>query len=104
GSGATESYDTINPANGKVNYKLPIASQAQVDAAVASAKAAAAQPAWKNMLPHVRAQILMRMAELIVERGDDFARLQMQENGKVWSECKAQAASAAATFHYFAAV
>ncbi|NYT58566.1 aldehyde dehydrogenase [Alcaligenaceae bacterium] len=103
-AGGAESFESINPANGQVNYRLPIATQAQVDAAVASAKAAAAQPAWKDMLPHVRAQLLMRMAELIVQNGDEFARLQMQENGKVWAECKAQAASAAATFRYYAAV
>ena len=34
---------------------------------------------------------------------ETFARLQMIENGKVWSECVAQAKSAAATFRYFAA-
>src|SRR5690606_36601085 len=103
-SGASESFESINPANGNVNYRLSIATQAQVDAAVASAKTAAAQPAWKNMLPHARAQLLMRMADLIMEHGDEFARLQMLENGKVWAECKAQAASAASTFRYYAAV
>ena len=33
-----------------------------------------------------------------------LARLQMIENGKVWNECKAQVASAAATFRYYAGV
>src|SRR5690606_5909203 len=44
------------------------------------------------------------MAALIGERGDELARCQMIENGKVWKECKAQASSAAATFRYYAAV
>jgi betaine-aldehyde dehydrogenase len=35
---------------------------------------------------------------------DRFARLQMLENGKVWSECVAQVKSAAATFRYYASV
>ncbi|WP_353147131.1 aldehyde dehydrogenase [Pollutimonas bauzanensis] len=103
-SNPTESFESINPATGEVNYRLSVATALHVDAAVASAKAAAALPSWKEMLPHVRAQILMRIAALIVERGDELAGLQMAENGKVWSECKAQAGSAAATFRYYAAV
>ncbi len=103
-SDAAGHFDSINPADGSLNYRISMASTAHVDEAVASAKAAAAQPAWRNMLPHVRAQLLMRMADLIIQRGEELARCQMLENGKVWSECKAQAGSAAATFRYYAAV
>ena len=97
-----DSFESVNPATGQVNYPISAASGEHIDAAVRSAQAAAAQPAWRDMLPHVRAQLLNRIADGIVARGDDLARLQMMENGKVWSECKAQAASAAATFRYYA--
>lgn len=97
-------FESVNPATGKVNYRLSSASQEHVDAAVQSSAAAAADPAWRDMLPHARAQILHRIAAGIIERADDLARLQMTENGKVWAECKAQAASAAATFRYYAGV
>lgn len=99
-----ENFDSVNPATGEVNFLVSAASMEHVDAAVKSAQAAASDPKWRNMLPHVRAQILQRIAARITERADELARLQMIENGKVWSECKAQAASAAATFRYFAAV
>ncbi|MGB3289393.1 MAG: aldehyde dehydrogenase [Burkholderiaceae bacterium] len=103
-SNSREFFESVNPATGQVNYRVSIASPEHVAAAVAAATAAARQAAWKDMLPHLRAQLLMRIANLIVERSDEFARAQMLENGKVWSECKAQAGSAAATFRYFAAV
>lgn len=99
-----ENFDSVNPATGEVNFLVSSASMDHIDAAVKSAQAAASDPKWRNMLPHVRAQILHRIAARITERADELARLQMIENGKVWSECKAQAASAAATFRYFAAV
>lgn len=99
-----DTFDSINPATGQVNYPISVAGDEHIDAAVTSAQAAAARPEWRNMLPHVRAQLLHRIADGIAARGDDLARLQMLENGKVWSECKAQAASAAATFRYYAAV
>ncbi|MGX9938226.1 aldehyde dehydrogenase [Advenella kashmirensis] len=97
-------FESINPATGQVNYRLSTANKANVDLAVHTAKLAVRQPSWRDMLPHVRAQILNRLAALISERAEDFARLQMLENGKVWTECKNQAASAAATFRYYAGV
>src|SRR5690606_6701557 len=99
-----DSFESVNPATGEVNYLVSSASRDHVEAAVASATAAAADPAWRDMLPHMRALVLNRIAAGIMERAEDLARLQMIENGKVWSECKAQAASAAATFRYYAAV
>jgi len=99
-----DAFESVDPASGKVNYLVSTASAADVDLAVASARQAVQQVAWRDMLPHMRAQILHRMAALISERAEDFARLQMRENGKVWSECKAQAGSAAATFRYYAGV
>ncbi len=98
-----DAFESVNPATGEANYLVSSASRDHVNAAVQSASIAAAKPEWRDMLPHIRAQILNRIAAGITERADDLARLQMIENGKVWSECKAQAASAAATFRYYAA-
>ena len=97
-------FASVNPANGEVNHEVCAADAAQVDRAVHAAAEAAAQRAWRGMLPHVRAGILRRIGEGMLARGEAFARLQMIENGKVWSECVAQVKSAAATFHYFAGV
>jgi betaine-aldehyde dehydrogenase len=55
------------------------------------------------MLPHERARILYRVADLMVERSDLLARCQMVENGKVWKECKNQVMNGAATFRFCAA-
>lgn len=98
-----KTFESINPATGELNFTLSFACPEHVNAAVASAKAAAAG-SWRTMLPHLRAKVLHRIADLMTERADDLARLQMLENGKVWTECKAQAASAAATFRYYASV
>ena len=94
--------DHVNPATGEINYHVCAATEAHVDAAVESAHKAAAKPAWRNMLPHVRAQLLNRIADLMLERSDLLARSQMLENGKVWKECKNQVINGAATFRYFA--
>jgi betaine-aldehyde dehydrogenase len=95
---------SVNPANGEVNYAVCAAAAGHVDSAVAAAHEAAAAPAWREMLPHKRARLLAKLADLIEARGEDFARMQMLENGKVLAECRAQATAAAATFRYYAAV
>jgi betaine-aldehyde dehydrogenase len=92
----------INPATGDVNYEVCGASEAQVNAAVESAHAAASKPAWRNMLPHERARLLHGVADLMMERADLLARCQMMENGKVWKECRNQVTNGAATFRYCA--
>src|SRR5579863_5947462 len=100
----TSSHIThVNPANGEVNYEVCAGTEAHIDAAVNAAHKAASAPAWRNMLPHTRAQLLNRIADLMMERSDLLARCQMLENGKVWKECKNQVINGAATFRFCAA-
>jgi len=99
-----EGFTSVNPATGAINYLIGAASESQVDQAVDAAWQAVRQPAWRDMLPHVRAGILYRIAHGIDQNADELARLQMIENGKVWAECKSQVSSAAATFRYYAGV
>lgn len=79
-------------------------SVSEIGEIVRAADAARRAPAWRDMQPHVRARLLSKVADAIDARADALARLQMLENGKVMSECKAQVASAAATFRYYAGV
>ena len=99
-----ESIASVNPANGQANYQVCAATSRHVDAAVEAARQVAGVRTWEDMLPHKRARLLAKLADLIEARGEGLARTQMRENGKVLAECRAQAASAAATFRYYAAV
>ena len=102
--GGASPIDSVNPADGRINHSVSAAAEADVDAAVATAAKAANSSSWRQMLPHVRARLLSRMAEEIESRTEALARLQMQENGKVLRECRAQANAAAGIFRYYAAV
>lgn len=95
-------FDSVNPATGDINGKIAGAGAADVDRAVRTAKAAQADPAWRDMLPHRRAAILRRIADRIEADADSLARRQMRENGKRLAECREQAAGAAAAYRYFA--
>ncbi|ABM57838.1 aldehyde dehydrogenase [Verminephrobacter eiseniae] len=95
---------SINPATGQTNYEVAAAGPETVDFAVRNAASACADRGWREMLPMQRARILLGIADGIERDGAMLARLQMQENGKVWSECRRQVQSAAATFRYYAGV
>jgi betaine-aldehyde dehydrogenase len=95
---------SINPATGEASHAVCAATVAHVEAAVDAAGRAVSSGAWRSWLPHQRAALLQRVADGMLADVDRLARLQMVENGKVWSECVAQVKSAAATFRYYAGV
>jgi len=101
---AAHAVPSVNPATGATNYEVSSASAEHVDAAVSAAARAAADKSWRTLLPHNRARVIARIADLMEQRSDEFARAQMLENGKVWSECKAQVAAAVGIYRYYAAV
>ncbi len=76
--------DVFNPATGEVTRQVPLASKADVDAAVAAAKAA--YPAWRDTTPLRRARILTRFRELMEAHRQELARLASEEHGKTLAD------------------
>ncbi|MFG2498940.1 aldehyde dehydrogenase family protein [Streptomyces sp. NPDC048441] len=101
--GAGAPADTVDPATGRVLATVHAVSLDEVAEAAQGAAAAAADPRWQGLLPHQRARLLYRTAELIDEAADDLAALQTADTGKALTETRALAGSAAATFRYTAA-
>lgn len=97
-------FESINPANGLVAATLSAATSADVDDAVAAARAAVTAAKWRNMRPHARARLLHRLADVTESAAEELARAQMADNGKTLTECRSQAAGAVGVFRYFAAL
>ena len=100
--GSGEPFVSTNPADGSEIARISAASPADIDSAVAAARAALSNPAWRDLKPHERARLLYRVGELIDADLERLARVQMQDNGKTLKECRQQVASAAGTFRYYA--
>ena len=77
GSGGT--YDHHNPVTGLLQATIPLAGKAEIDLAVARAKAAA--EAWRRWRPEARREALIKLADLIEENVGDFARLAALDGG-----------------------
>ncbi len=76
--GKTE--DVVNPASGETIAEAPLSTKADVDAAVEAARAAF--HGWATTPPGERARALLRMADLVEERGDEIADLESADAGK----------------------
>lgn len=78
--------DVTNPANNTVIAKAPVASDAEVDAAVASAKEAFIT--WREVPVSERARVMMRYQQLLKEHHDEIATILSSETGKTLADAK----------------
>jgi malonate-semialdehyde dehydrogenase (acetylating)/methylmalonate-semialdehyde dehydrogenase len=76
--------DVYNPATGEVKSQVPLASTAELNDAVAAAKAAF--PEWAATPPLTRARIMFRYKTLVEDNADELAAIITSEHGKVLSD------------------
>lgn len=84
--GATLAVD--NPRHGEVIGHVTMSEGVDVDAAVASARAAF--PAWRATPMRERAQVLYRLKAIMEEHIDELSWLLSHENGKTFPESRAE--------------
>ncbi|MBY8820807.1 aldehyde dehydrogenase family protein [Sphingomonas colocasiae] len=94
--------DVLNPATEAVLATCPRASEAQLDAAVAAAKAAF--PAWAKTSIADRRALLLKLADGLQARAPEFARLLTQEQGKPLTEATAEIAYTEAFIRYLSSL
>jgi betaine-aldehyde dehydrogenase len=92
--------EVIEPATERVMAELPRAGAAEVDAAVARAKAA--YPAWRAVAPAERAAIIRGLADAIEARLEDLAVLEARNAGKPIGDARGEIGMVVETFRYYA--
>ncbi|ASJ76315.1 betaine-aldehyde dehydrogenase [Granulosicoccus antarcticus] len=96
-----ETFDTVNPATGEVICRVQQAAEADVDSAVAAARAG--QKIWAAMSGVERSRIMRQAVALLREHNDELARLETLDTGKPLSETIAvDIASGADALEYYA--
>ena len=78
--------DVFWPMTGEVAARVPLASKAELAAAVQNAKAA--QPAWAATNPQRRARVLMKFIDLVAKHNDELALTLAREHGKTVPDAK----------------
>jgi len=87
-AGGDRLADVTNPANGELLARVPLSTAADVDAAVAAARAAL--PAWSDTSPIVRARWLFGFRQAMEARAGELARSVTREMGKTLADAEAE--------------
>jgi acyl-CoA reductase-like NAD-dependent aldehyde dehydrogenase len=96
-----ESFDTVNPANGKPLRTLVGCSKETVDAAVVSARAAH-RDGWRSLSPSARRVTLLAVCAAVESRAEEFALLDSLEMGKPISHALEDVHSSVRFMRYYA--
>ncbi|UNK71368.1 CoA-acylating methylmalonate-semialdehyde dehydrogenase [Microbacterium sp. H1-D42] len=80
----TRTLPVYNPATGEAHRQVAAASAAEVEQAIATAKAAAAD--WRQSTLIKRADVFFRLRQILAERTDELAAIVTSEHGKVLSD------------------
>ena len=80
----TRAQDVFNPATGKAEKRVLLASKTTVEEAIASAQAA--YPAWRNTPALKRARVMGNLKVLLEQHSDELCAMITAEHGKVLSD------------------
>jgi succinate-semialdehyde dehydrogenase/glutarate-semialdehyde dehydrogenase len=83
-----ETFPVLDPATGDTLAEVPRLGAAETRRALAAAEHAL--PEWKSRTAKERARVLRRLADLMLEREEDLARLMVLEQGKPLAEARAE--------------
>ena len=98
-----QTFDVINPATGKLAYRVEIADEKIRDAAITSSQQGFS--IWSAMTGLERNRILLKAVELLRQRNDELAKIEVIDTGKPWQEASVvDVVTGADSIEYFAAL
>ena len=77
-----QTFPSYDPATGEVICQVAAGDKADIDRAVASARAAFESGPWRRMTPSERGRLIWKLADLLEENLEEFAGLDSLDNGK----------------------
>jgi acyl-CoA reductase-like NAD-dependent aldehyde dehydrogenase len=97
-----ETFETVNPSTGAVLASVASGGPADVDRAVAAARRAFEKPSWRDMNPHDRTLVLLRIADALEANSEELATLESLDGGIPITVTRTMVADAAKTVRYYA--
>ncbi|MCJ2090756.1 aldehyde dehydrogenase [Methylobacterium sp. E-005] len=83
-------FESIDPYRGEPWARIPRASRADVDRAVAAAKRAMWDGPWATMTASARGKVLRRIGDLAERDAKALAEIEVRDNGKLFAEMVGQ--------------
>ena len=98
-----KTFETYDPATGKVLAHVAEGDKADIDLAVKAARKAFESGPWPEMPPSERGRLLWKLAELVDQHSEELAQLETLDNGKpVFFSRMVDVPTAVDAFRYYA--
>lgn len=98
-----KTFATLNPCTGEKIADVAEGDKADIDIAVAAAKAAFARNSeWSKTSPSQRGVLLNKLADVFEKNADELAKLESLDNGKTYTNAKGDIGAAINTIRYYA--
>ena len=99
-AGSGETMDVVNPATGEVIATVPACGADDVDHAVATARSALGE--WLDATPGERAELLLKLADVISDNAEELAQIESRNVGKPISLAREEMPFSADNLRFFA--
>ena len=96
----SNTFDVLNPATEDVVKTVHMSSADEIDSVVSNAQKA--WPAWRDLAPGARADVLRKFAQLVSESNEELARLEVLEAGHTIGNARWEAQNVANVLNYMA--
>src|SRR5260370_14713910 len=100
GATGRDTKHVLNPATGRVQAVLPLATTADLDLALEATQRGFRQ--WRDTSPENRSAILLKTASLLRQRAEKIAEIATLEQGKILAEARAEVTFAALLLEFHA--
>jgi|SRR5690625_85457 len=101
-SATGETFDVLDPTTNATYVRAAAGQGADIDAAVASARAAFEEGPWPRMKNRERARVLNRIADAVQDQDQALAAMESFDTGLPITQARGQARRAAENFRFFA--
>jgi aldehyde dehydrogenase (NAD+) len=94
-------FESVDPFTGEPWARIARGGAADVDAAVRNADAAFRSPAWSGRTASARGELLMKLADIALERLEELVEVESRDNGKSRKELRASLRTMASWYRYY---
>jgi acyl-CoA reductase-like NAD-dependent aldehyde dehydrogenase len=98
-----QTFDVVNPADGRTIATAPLGGKEDVDRAVAAAQKAFEDPkGWANWAAGKRGRTLAKLADIVKKNSEELAQLESRNTGKPITSARGEIIGASLVFDYYA--
>jgi acyl-CoA reductase-like NAD-dependent aldehyde dehydrogenase len=97
----SRTFESFDPSTGQPFVDVPRGGPKDIDAAVAAARASFADGRWRSLRPNKRAEVLIKLADLIKRNSAELTQIEALDGGKPLKLASGEVWSASNVFRYY---